>query len=457
MAKQMRSCAQVFVFQAYNELSGAHSHRDGATMQVELQYGRSGLCVEIPSDNVHVIEPRFLPGLPDEATAFQAAVRRPIASAPLTDLLKPSDTVALVVPDITRPFPSNRVLPWLFAELAHVPKDNFTIHLGNGSHRLETEQEIVALLGPDIAANYRVVNHNALDRSTFELAGHDLDGQPVYFDRDYVRADKRIALGFIEPHLMAGFSGGYKAIMPGIADIDAILRYHNAARIGHPRSAWGLLDNNPTQELIRHNGSLLPVDFCINVTLNRQREITRYFCGEVIAVHEQGAAFCQATTMVACDHPYPIVITSNNGYPLDQNLYQTDKGLSAAAQIVEEGGLIICASECSDGFPAHGNFRQLLFDHATPRDLLDAILSPGFALFDQWEAQIHAGICLKARVALYSTLPADEVRRAYLEPIADLNIFISAEIDRVGRDAPIAVLPEGPQTIPYLAANLVAA
>jgi nickel-dependent lactate racemase len=425
-------------------------------MQVQLQYGCHGLCVDILSDNVRVIEPRFLPGLPDEATEFQAAVRHPISSAPLTELIGSSDKVALVVPDITRPFPSRRVLPWLFAELAHVPSENFTIHLGNGSHRLETEQEMDALLGAEIAARYRIINHDACDRSTLELAGYDLDGQPVYFDRDYVRADKRIALGFIEPHLMAGFSGGYKAIMPGIADIDAILRYHNAARIGHPRSAWGLLDNNPTQELIRHNGSLLPVDFCINVTLNRRREITRFFCGEVITAHEQGASFCKDTTMIVCDHPYPIVITTNSGYPLDQNLYQTDKGLSAAAQIVEVGGLIICASECRDGFPAHGNFRQLLFDHATPRDLLDTILAPGFALFDQWEAQIHAGICLKARVALFSTLPADEVRRAYLEPVEDLNAFIAAEIDRAGRDAPIAVLPEGPQTIPYLVANRVA-
>jgi nickel-dependent lactate racemase len=421
-------------------------------MQVQLQYGRHGLCVEIPSDNVHVIEPRLLPGLPDEATAFQAAVRRPIASAPLRDLIKSSHKVALVVPDITRPLPAHRILPWLFAELSHVPRENFTIHLGNGSHRLETHEEISALLGADIAARYHVVNHNAHDRSTLELAGYDPDGQPVFFDRDYVQADRRIALGFIEPHLMAGFSGGYKAIMPGIADIDAILRYHNAARIGHPRSTWGLLENNPTQELIRHNGSLLPVDFCLNVTINRQREITRFFCGDIIMAHEQGAAFCKEATMIACNQRYPIVITTNSGYPLDQNLYQTDKGLSAAAQIVETGGLIICASECSDGFPLHGNFRQLLFDHATPRDLLNTILAPGFALFDQWEAQIHADICLKARVALYSTLPADDVRRAYLEPISDLNAYIAAAIDRAGKDAPIAVLPEGPQTIPYLSA-----
>ncbi len=420
-------------------------------MQVPLQYGHHGLCVDIPSSHVTVIEPRFLPGLSDEAAEFRAAVRHPIDSRPLTELISSSDKVALVVPDITRPFPAHRVLPWLFAELSHVPSDNFTIHLGNGSHRLDTDQEISALLGADIAANYRVVNHSAHDRSTLELAGHDPDGQPVYFDRDYVQADRRIALGFIEPHFMAGFSGGYKAVMPGIADIDTIMRYHNAARIGHPRSTWGLLENNPTQELIRHNGSLLPVDFCINVTINRQREITRFFCGDIITAHEQGAAFCKETAMVACDHPYPIVITTNSGYPLDQNLYQTDKGLAAAAQIVEDDGLIICASECSDGFPAHGNYRQLLFDHAAPRDLRNTIWSPGFSLFDQWEAQKHADICLKARVALYSTLPADEVRRAYLEPIEDLNAFIAAEIDRAGRDAPIAVLPEGPQTIPYLA------
>lgn len=182
-----------------------------------------------------------------------------------------------------------------------------------------------------------------------------------------------------------------------------------------------------------------------------KRAITRFFCGAVLTAHEQGAAFCRQTAMIACDRFYPIVVTTNSGYPLDQSLYQTGKGLSAAAQIVEEGGLIICASECRDGFPAHGNFRQLLFDHATPRELRHMILSPGFSLFDQWEAQIHADICLKARVALYSTLPAEDVRRAYLEPIGDLNAFIAAEIDRIGRDAPIAVLPEGPQTIPYLA------
>ena len=419
-------------------------------MKIDLQYGRHGFSIEIPTHHVTIIEPRFIAGRRYERTEFLAAVRNPIGSRPLRERITTHDRVAIVIPDLTRPFPSSRMLPWLFDELSYVPRENFTIHIGNGSHRLETPAEIAQLIGPEIAAQYRIVNHNAHDRASLALAGTLPDGYPVYFDRDYGQADKRIILGFIEPHLMAGFSGGYKAVMPGIADIDAIMHYHRADMIGHPHSTWGVLTDNPTQAIIRQGGSLLPVDFCINVTLNRQQQITRFFCGEVIAAHEQGAAFCKSTAMIACDHAYPIVITTNAGYPLDQNLYQTVKGLSAAAQIVEPGGVIICAAECSDGFPAHGNYRQLLFDHASPRALLDTILAPGFALYDQWEAQLHAAICLKARVALYSTLDPAEVRRADLEPIDDLSHFIAAEIDRLGDRAAVAVLPEGPQTIPYL-------
>ena len=258
-------------------------------------------------------------------------------------------------------------------------------------------------------------------------------------------------LGFIEPHFMAGFSGGLKGIFPAVADIASIMRYHDAKTIGDPRSTWGLLDGNPTQAIIRHNGSLLPVDFCINVTLNRRREITRYFCGHPVEAHEQGCRFSKETAMVACTRPFPIVVTTNSGYPLDQNLYQTVKGMSAAAQIVEPGGYIATAARCNDGFPEHGNFKTLLFDHDSPRAVLDTIEAPGFSLYDQWEAQLLALIRLKANVGLYSELPADEVRRAYLEPLVDVGQTVARELARVGRDAPVAVLPEGPQTIPYVA------
>jgi nickel-dependent lactate racemase len=202
--------------------------------------------------------------------------------------------------------------------------------------------------------------------------------------------------------------------------------------------------------MIRTNGALVPVDFCVNVTLNRKREITRFFCGDVLAAHLEGCAFARSTAMVACPRAYPIVVTTNGGYPLDQNLYQAVKGMSAAAQIVQEGGLILQASRCNDGFPNHGNFRKLLFEHSSPRSLLDTILTPGFSMYDQWEAQLLAIIRLKARVGLYSELDAEEVRRAHLEPVVDISEELDTEIRRLGSDVPVAVLPEGPMTIPYL-------
>jgi nickel-dependent lactate racemase len=419
-------------------------------VRVHLQYGRQGLDVEIPGD-VTVLEPRFIEGLGDERTAFFEAIEDPLGGRPLSEVVSARDRVAIVIPDITRPFPSERVLPWLLEALAHVPGEQIVVVNGTGSHRVNTPDELRAMVGADVFARVRVVNHDSHDPATLLPVGTGIDGQPVLMNRDYVDADRRIVLGFIEPHFMAGFSGGYKAVFPGVADIGAIMRYHDASMIGDPKTTWGLLEGNPTQRRIRHDGALLPVDFCINVTLNRQRQITRYFCGDVIAAHDAGCQYSRATAMVACDRPFPIVVTTNSGYPLDQNLYQAVKGMSAAAQVVDAGGYIAAAARCNDGFPAHGNFRTLLMEHASPRALLETILAPGFLLYDQWEAQILANIRLKARVGLLSEIPEDDVRRAHLEPITDVAAAVAAERATRGADAPVAVLPEGPMTIPYLA------
>ena len=418
--------------------------------KIHLQYGQEGLEITLPSERVTVVEPRFVPGLPDEAAAFQEAVRQPIQSRPLRELIAAEDRVAIVIADLTRPLPSDRLLPWLLEEIAHVPDEQVVILNGTGSHRINTPEELERMVGAEILRRYRVVNHNSHDRSTMAVAGRAPGGREVLLQRDYVEADKRIVLGFIEPHFMAGFSGGYKGIFPAIADIDSIIHYHRAEVIGDPRSTWAILEGNPTQEQIRFYGSLIPVDFCINVTLNRRREITRFFCGEVIAAHEAGCRFSKETAMIACAEPFPIVVTTNSGYPLDQNLYQAVKGMSAAAQIITPGGLILAASRCNDGFPDHGNFKKLLFEHPTPEAILETVLAPGFLLFDQWEAQLLAMIRRQARVGLYSELSPDEVRRAHLEPIEDLSAAVAAELARIGSDAPIAVLPEGPLTIPYL-------
>jgi len=419
-------------------------------VKVSLPYGAGLLAVEVPGRDVTVIEPKFVAGLDDEHASFREAVRRPIGTAPLAELVRPGDRVAVVIPDITRPLPSDRLLPWLFAELGHVPADRFVIINGTGSHRVNTPDELCQMVGADILCKYEIVNHDAHDRSTLAVAGHDETGRAVLMNRRYVEADKRIVLGFIEPHFMAGFSGGYKGVFPAVADIASIMSYHRAAVVGHELSTWGVLAGNPTQNQIRTYGSLLPLDFCINVTLNKMREITAYFCGDPIVAHEAGCAFAKSTAMVPCEKAFPIVVTTNGGYPLDQNLYQAVKGMSAAAKVTAQDGFILAASRCNDGFPAHGNFRKLLFEHASPRALLDTIVSPGFSLYDQWEAQLLAMICLKSKVGLYSEIAASEVERAHLEPVADVSKRLSAELERLGTDTPIAVLPEGPMTIPYL-------
>ena len=418
-------------------------------MRIHLQYGHDGLDVDLTGD-VTVLEPRYVEGLPDEHAAFVAAAGRPIGSPPLATIARRGDRVAIVIPDLTRPLPSDRLLPWVLDQLHDVPAADIVIINGTGSHRANTPAELRAMVGASVLERVRVVNHDAHDPATLAPAGTGLDGLPVFLNREYVEADTRIVLGFIEPHFMAGFSGGCKGVFPGIADIDAIMRYHNAEMIGHPRTTWGVIEGNPTQRRIRHDGMLVPVDFCVNVTLNRQRAITRFFCGDVIAAHDEGCRYSRDTAMVGCPRPFPIVVTTNSGYPLDQNLYQAVKGMSAAAQVVSPDGYIAAAARCNDGFPAHGNFRTLLMDHASPRALLDTILTPGFLWYDQWEAQILANIRLKARVGLLSEIAADEVRRAHLEPVSDLAAAVDAERARVGADAPVAVLPEGPMTIPYL-------
>ena len=418
-------------------------------MKVSLQYGEQWMAVEVPASEVQVLEPKYVQGLADEEGAFRSAVRNPIESRPMRDLLRPKDRLAVVIPDITRPLASDRLLRWTMEELPHIQDRNVTIINGTGSHRANTREELASMIGPEMLDRFRVVNHSAHDPATLATAGRTPQGRTVLMNREYVEADRRIVLGFIEPHFMAGFSGGYKGVFPALADIDSIMHYHRAAVIGDPRSTWGRLEDNPTQDEIRANGSLLPVDFCINVTQNRNRRITGFFCGEVSAAHSRGCGFARNTAMAGFGRSYPIVLTTNGGYPLDQNLYQTVKGMSAAAQIVSEGGLILAASECRDGFPEHGNFRKLMWGHDSPAAILRTILAPGFSVYDQWEAQLLAMILLRARVGLFSSIPAADVRRAHLEPIVDITAFLREELQRIGGSGPVAVLPEGPMTIPY--------
>lgn len=425
-------------------------------MQVQLAYGRGRLPIEVP-DSATVIMPEELPGLPHEQAAFTDAVRAPIGTPPLRDLVADTDRVAIVIADITRPSPSERLVPWILAELAHVPRENFVILNGTGSHRANTREELTQMLGAEIVETVRVVNHDGFDEAALRYLGRTSYGGEIWINREYLAADVHIATGFIEPHFFAGFSGGPKGIVPALAGIQTIMHLHNATMIGHPDSTWGRLAGNPVQGEIREAVALAPPEFMVNVALNNRRQITAVWAGHYITAHEAGCRFVAEHATRPVDAPFDIVITTNSGYPLDQNLYQAVKGMSAAARIVRPGGAIVAAAECSDGIPDHGNFKQLLQMRPTPDELLTLIEAPGFALYDQWEAQTQALVQRKAQVYLYSSLDPDTVRRAMLTPISNIEAALGELLQRFGPNARIAVLPEGPQTVPYVAAPVALA
>ena len=201
---------------------------------------------------------------------------------------------------------------------------------------------------------------------------------------------------------------------------------------------------------IREAVAMAPPQFMVNVAVNTRRQITAVWAGHYLQAHEVGCRFVAEHATRPVEEPFDIVITTNSGYPLDQNLYQTVKGMSAAARIVKPGGAIIAVSECSDGLPEHGNFKQLLRMRRTPHELLEMIEAPGFELYDQWEAQSQALVQRRAEIYLYSSLDPQTVRDAMLTPIASIEPTLAMLLERYGRDARVAVLPEGPQTVPYL-------
>ncbi len=418
-------------------------------MKVNLAYGREGLVVEVP-DSAQVIEPNNLPGLEDEHEAVRQALQNPIGSEPLHRRVKSTDKVAIVISDITRPTPNHKLVPWLLEELKHVPLEQVVIINGTGTHRDQTREEFIEMLGPWVVENVRIINNNCHDKSTQVMLGRSRFGVEVYLNTEYVEADFRIVTGFIEPHFFAGFSGGPKGIMPGVAGLETILTFHNARMIGDPLATWGNMVDNPVQDMAREVTAMAPPHFMLNVTLNDQKQITSVFAGDMAEAHATGCEFVKEHAMVRCDERFDVVITSNSGYPLDQNLYQAVKGMSAAHKIVKQGGAIISAAECSDGVPDHGNYAKILKMRKNPQELLEMINDPHFQVFDQWQVQKQAVVQVFADVYVYSSLPDEAVEAAMFTPIHNIEETLRELAEKYGENMSVAVLPLGPMTIPYV-------
>ena len=385
-------------------------------MRIKLAYGKQGLMLDLPDDwNVTVIEPRYVPGLPDPAGAMRAALQKPIGARPLADIVRPGDQVGIVFSDITRATPHGLILPAVLAELSHMPKEQITLCCALGTHRPNTADELRSMFAmagtPEIAdellSSYRLVQNDSFDPDTQQHMGVTSRGHDIWLNREIAACDVKVLTGFIEPHFFAGFSGGGKALMPGMAGQRTVLGNHDAGMIADPNATWGITHGNPIWEEVMEVAHCVGGVFLVNVTLNKDKELTGVFAGDLDAAHAAGCSFVQQTAMAPVPAPYDIVITTNSGYPLDLNLYQAVKGMSAAAKVVKSGGAIICAAECWDGIPEHGLYGRLLRDAASPRQLLDRIMTPGFLQQDQWQAQIQAQIQLKADVYVYADYLSD--------------------------------------------------
>jgi nickel-dependent lactate racemase len=420
-------------------------------LRVRLDYGSDGLDVDVPDDRTDVVTPRHEPADPDPRGALAAALAAPAGTPPLADLVRPGRRVAISVCDITRAQPRALMLEALFAAMPGVRPEDVTILVATGTHRANTPEELAQMLGSDIAARYRVMNHDARDDAALAFAGRTPSDVPIWLNRHWLDADVRITTGFVEPHFFAGFSGGPKMVAPGLAGLATTLVLHDARHIGHPNATWGITEGNPVHDDVRAIARLTGVTFAVDVALNRDQAITRVFAGELFAEHAAACAHVKQTAMRALSAPVDVVVTTNSGYPLDQNLYQAVKGMSAAAGIVKPGGTIICAAECRDGIPDHGPYGQLLRRQQSPEALLEMVEAPGFAEQDGWQVQVQALIQRKARVMVKAGgLSHEQLRAAHFEPVTDLGMAVREALSDAGPDATMAVLPHGPQTIPYL-------
>lgn len=421
------------------------------TRRVTLAYGSDGLEIDVPGDAT-VVRPTHHPAVVDEIAAVRAALDRPVQGRPLRDLLARGARVAIAVCDGTRPQPRKPMLAAVAQVLDGIVRpEDVVVLIATGTHASSSDEQRREMLGDDILGRWRVVDHDARDAASLRDVGV-IAGVPVALNREWLDADVRITTGFVEPHFFAGFSGGPKMVAPGLAALETVLELHSPARIADPRATFGVVDGNPVHDAVRAIAAATDVTFAVDVLIDAGHHITHAFGGPVLAMHAVACRTAREVAMVPVGGPFGIVITTNSGYPLDRNLYQAVKGMAAAASVVADGGTIIIAAECRDGLPDGGHYARLLRGGRSIGAVADHILGAERTIPDGWQVQVQARAQARARVLIHSRLAASDVRAAHLEPIADIGSALDDLLSRQPRAA-VCVLPEGPQTIPYLEAS----
>lgn len=371
--------------------------------------------------------------------AISEALRHPIGSAPLSQLVKPGEKIAILVSDITRPVPTYQFLPALLHELHSfgILREDITIVFGLGIHRRMTRKEKAEAIGLDILENYKTV-----EPEQFIYLGRTSRGTPIEVCKEVAEADFLILTGNLEFHYFAGYSGGYKALMPGVSTKAAIENNHKMML--DPAAAIGVADGNPVREDIEEFGRKFPRAFLLNVLLNSKKEITQVVAGDPILAHRTGCRLLDQYYKIFVDKPADLVIVSPGGYPKDINLYQAQKGLENAAKVVAKGGKIVLVAELRDGF-GEDIFEDWLVNSQSVQEILDKIKEK-FVLGGHKAAAI-AKILQEHEVLLYSTLPDNVVRKIFFTPLNDLSDL------KVEDAANIYIIPYGNQTLPEVKSN----
>ena len=417
-------------------------------MNTRFAFGKHGVDVAVPGGfDCHVAHTRSAPALGGVDAAIEAALDGPIGCESLSRLAAGKKTAAISVCDITRPVPNRITLPPLLERLheAGIPVEGITILIATGLHRAATKNELDVILGPEVAHKYRVASHDARDFAAHRALGTTRRGTPVYIDERFMAADLHITLGFVEQHLMLGFSGGRKLVAPGQAAQETIKVIHSPRFMREPLATEGSVEGNPLHDELLEIAAMARHDFILDVTLTREREISGVFAGHAGKAHAAAVSFLETTSLVTIPAPADAVITSAAGYPLDLTFYQTVKGLTAAQHIAKPGGRILVLGECAEGIGSP-EFARMLEAYPGHAAFLDQIRDTRVEV-DQWQLERLALAGMKHELLFY-TPGVSAAQLGNLAPRAfnTLDQAIAALLDGLPAGALVVLVPEGPYT-----------
>jgi nickel-dependent lactate racemase len=423
-------------------------------MRVHFEYGRTGLDVDLPDTlQVRTLAYKQAVPLPDPVAVLHAALTQPTAAPPLAELARGKRNACIVICDITRPVPNELILRPVLRTLeeAGIPRNKILILIATGLHRPNEGNELIEMVGSEIAANYRIENHHGQVLAEHTYLGDSPRGVPVWIDSRYVTADLKLTIGLIEPHLMAGFSGGRKLICPGIAALETVRVWHGPDLLEHPRADCGILAGNPVHEENTWIARRAGCDFIINVVIDAQRRPLKFVAGDMEQAFLQGVEFVRGVVTDTVPAPADIVITSSAGYPLDTTFYQSVKGMTGALPIVKQGGTIILAASLTEGIGSP-EFQRLFRENASLEVFMERILGKDYFVMDQWQLEELAKVRRKAKVKVVSDgLSAATINRLFVESAPSVERALADSLTEYGDQAKVAVIPKGPYVLAQLA------